>query len=171
MPNNCHNIIATEYLSPCGKLILGTTGGKLCLCDWVGSPHNKAVMQRVATALNATFKEGFSPLIEQAKQQLEEYFAGERRSFSIETATAGTEFQNAVWQQLLEIPYGSTISYSRLAQLIGRPMATRAIANAVGSNAISIFIPCHRIVGISGNLTGYAGGLQAKQMLLTIESL
>lgn len=105
--------------------------------------------------------------------QLDEYFAGERREFDVPLMFAGTEFQKAVWDVLSRIPYGRTETYSELARRIGRPAAVRAIANAVGSNALSILVPCHRVIGADGTLTGYAGyagGLPAKRHLLALEN-
>lgn len=120
--------------------------------------------------LCADFEEGTSPIIEGAEMQLDEYFSGLRQNFSVPLLFAGTSFQQAVWSYLLSIPYGKTISYAEMARRIGKPRAFRAVANANGANAISIFAPCHRVVGTDHSLTGYAGGLAAKQYLLLLES-
>jgi len=101
--------------------------------------------------------------------QLREYFAGKRRRFDLETEPRGSVFQQAVWQELLRIPYGETRSYSELAAAVGRPGAARAVGRAVATNPISIVIPCHRVVGSDGSLTGYAGGLEFKKGLLALE--
>jgi methylated-DNA-[protein]-cysteine S-methyltransferase len=106
---------------------------------------------------------------EQARQQLAEYFAGARQNFDIPVLPAGTAFQQRVWQQLLRIPFGTTISYAELARRIGMPNASRAVGNANGRNPISIIIPCHRVIGANGRLTGYAGGLDNKRWLLDRE--
>ncbi|WP_312497934.1 methylated-DNA--[protein]-cysteine S-methyltransferase [Enterococcus sp.] len=103
--------------------------------------------------------------------QLQRYFAGEAIAFDLPFDFVGTPFQQAVWQALTEIPYGQTISYSGLAQKIGRPEATRAVANAVGRNPLMILVPCHRVLGKNGRLTGYRGGLPTKQRLLTLEGI
>ena len=108
-------------------------------------------------------------MIEDAKQQLDAYFSGERKVFDIPLLMVGTDFQKSVWHALLEIPYGETASYLEQAKHIGRGKAVRAVASANGANAISIFIPCHRIIGSNGTLTGYAGGLETKQKLLELE--
>lgn len=100
-----------------------------------------------------------------------EYLNGERQSFDIPLHFIGTDLQQAVANELLKIPYGQTISYSELAKRIGRPTATRAVANAVGYNPLSILIPCHRIIGSNGSLTGYGGGLDRKRKFLTIERM
>jgi methylated-DNA-[protein]-cysteine S-methyltransferase len=101
--------------------------------------------------------------------QLEEYFAGERRNFDVRLAPEGTEFQRRVWSELVKIPYGQTISYGELASRVGNPNAARAVGAANGRNPISIIIPCHRVVGSSGRLTGYGGGLPVKVGLLELE--
>ncbi|MGK8436253.1 methylated-DNA--[protein]-cysteine S-methyltransferase [Ectopseudomonas hydrolytica] len=102
-------------------------------------------------------------------RQLDEYFAGKRRRFEVRLAPRGTAFQQAVWQALQAIPYGRTCSYSELAGVIGRPHAVRAVGTANGANPISIIVPCHRVIGRNGSLTGYAGGLPRKQQLLELE--
>lgn len=110
------------------------------------------------------------PALDQAARQLDEYFQGERRRFDLPLDFAGTDFQKRVWQALLTIPYGETRSYSELARQIGSPDAVRAVGAANGRNPISIVAPCHRVIGASGALTGFAGGLEAKQYLLALES-
>ncbi len=102
--------------------------------------------------------------------QLDEYFAGDRREFDLPLVPLGSEFQRRVWDGLLEIPYGETISYGELAREIGRPAAARAVGMANGQNPISIVIPCHRVIGADGALTGYAGGVERKRLLLEHES-
>jgi methylated-DNA-[protein]-cysteine S-methyltransferase len=103
------------------------------------------------------------------REELREYFAGKRRTFTIPLAPKGTPFQLAVWNALLEIPYGDTISYSELAQRIGKPSAVRAVGAANGANPIPVIIPCHRVIGANGSLTGYGGGIERKQWLLALE--
>jgi methylated-DNA-[protein]-cysteine S-methyltransferase len=102
-------------------------------------------------------------------RQLGEYFRGERREFDLVLAPRGTDFQFAVWSELLRIPYGTTISYGALAQRIGKPAAVRAVGAANGANPIPIVIPCHRVIGANGTLTGYGGGLPIKRALLALE--
>jgi methylated-DNA-[protein]-cysteine S-methyltransferase len=108
-------------------------------------------------------------LLEEAARQLKEYFAGERTVFSLPVAPVGTEFQRSVWRQLAAIPYGETRSYGQIAAAVGRPSASRAVGAANGHNPISIIVPCHRVVGSTGKLTGYAGGLDRKVLLLELE--
>ena len=103
------------------------------------------------------------------RRQLEEYFAGERDEFDLPVGAPGTPFQQRVWDELARIPYGQTISYAELASRIGRPTAVRAAGAANGANPVSIVIPCHRVIGSGGALTGYSGGLEAKRFLLELE--
>jgi methylated-DNA-[protein]-cysteine S-methyltransferase len=110
-----------------------------------------------------------TPVLSAAAAQLEEYFAGERTGFDLPLRPAGTAFQRRVWDALLEIPYGETISYTELAARIGAPAAVRAAGAANGRNPLSIVVPCHRVVGSKGVLTGYGGGLAAKRWLLDLE--
>jgi methylated-DNA-[protein]-cysteine S-methyltransferase len=111
-----------------------------------------------------------SPLLNKAVQQLDEYFNGERKFFDLPIKQAGTDFQQHVWQQLLQISYGTTLSYSQLSNQMQSPLAIRAIAAANGKNNLWIVVPCHRVIGADGSLTGYAGGLWRKQWLLEHEA-
>ena len=165
------NIIKTRrYESPCGTLLLGSFEDKLCLCDWQVEKHRDHVDRRLKRALRAEFETGTSEVIEKAVAQLDEYFAGKRKKFNIPLLFVGTDFQKTVWNELLNIPYGQTVSYGEMARRIDMPKSVRAVANANGANAISIFAPCHRVIGSNGTLTGYGGGLAAKKMLLELES-
>lgn len=119
--------------------------------------------------LGAEFEDGNSEITELAARQLDEYFSGERQQFDVPLMPVGTDFQKIVWNELLKIPFGATLSYREIARLTGRTEAVRAVANAIGVNGLSIFIPCHRVVGADGSLTGYAGGLPAKRILLELE--
>lgn len=159
-----------HYESACGRLILGSMDDKLCMCDWMVEKHHDQVRRRLERMLCADFEEATSEIIEAAAVQLDEYFAGQRKMFDIPLFPAGTHFQKKVWSELMNIPYGKTISYCELAGKIGKPDAVRAVANANGANAISVFIPCHRVIGNDGSLTGYGGGLEAKRFLLELES-
>ena len=116
-------------------------------------------------------KKKTSNIIQETSKQLDEYFDGKRTVFDIPMLFAGTDFQKKVWHKLLEIPYGVTISYGELATQLGMPKAVRAVANANGANAISIIVPCHRVIGSDHSLTGYGGGLAAKKKLLELESV
>lgn len=122
-------------------------------------------------AQGARFEDENYPLLAKAEVQLSEYFRGERRAFDLPLASAGTPFQKTVWQALTEIPFGATISYRELAERVGRPTSFRAVAQAVGANPIAIVVPCHRVIGSDGSLTGFAGGLEAKKTLLSLEGV
>lgn len=127
--------------------------------DADGAPELEALPRKVCE----------TPLFEQAEEELNEYFAGTRHRFTLPLAPKGTAFQQAVWAQLLQIPYGETRTYGQLAAALGRPQAYRAVGGACHANPIGILIPCHRVVGANGGLTGYAGGLEVKRYLLELE--
>jgi methylated-DNA-[protein]-cysteine S-methyltransferase len=110
------------------------------------------------------------PMLVDAERQLSRYFAGELQRFTLKFDTGGTAFQKAVWQALTSIPFGETRSYAEIARQIGRPKAVRAVGAANGRNPISIIVPCHRVIGANGKLTGFAGGLKAKEILLGLEA-
>lgn len=169
MVMNTHHIIVQRYVSPCGELLLGAFDGRLCLCDWQTEKHRGFVDRRLLHLLHADMQEGTCEVIATAAQQLDEYFAGERKTFDVPLLFVGTDFQKKVWNDLLRIPYGETISYGAMAARIGMPKAVRAVANANGANAISIFVPCHRVIGSDKSLTGYGGGLEVKKYLLNLE--
>ncbi len=114
--------------------------------------------------------DGTNPFIDEAIQELNEYFAGGRRDFTVKLAPIGTKFQQSVWTELMNIPFGKTISYGELAKRLGDPLLTRAVGTANGSNPISIIIPCHRVIGANGHLTGYGGGIERKRWLLDHEA-
>lgn len=116
----------------------------------------------------ANWQEG-GALFEQGARELREYFAGQRRHFEVALAAEGTAFQHAVWQALLAIPFGATASYRDIAHAIGKPSAVRAVGAANGANPLAIIVPCHRVIGANGTLTGYAGGLANKAQLLRHE--
>ena len=161
-----------RYHSPCGEMLLGAAGDRLCLCNWAQELHPGRVEQRLRILLKAQFEECghiLPEVLQRTIRELDEYFRGERRDFDIPLLLAGSDFQKRVWQQLPRIPYGQTASYGELAAAIGSPRSVRAVANANGANAISIILPCHRIIGSDGRLTGYGGGLRAKQFLLKLE--
>lgn len=158
------------FNSSCGLFVLASFGDKLCLCDWSNNPCAERNKRRIERYLNASFKIETTSVLEEAKRQLDGYFAGNRKAFTIPLHLVDTDFQQQVWNELLNIPYGATISYKEIAQNIGKPKAVRAVAGAIGANGISILIPCHRVIGSDKSLTGYAGGLKAKKMLLQIET-
>jgi methylated-DNA-[protein]-cysteine S-methyltransferase len=145
------------YESPLGPLTITASERGLTGLSFPGRASTLAEGERCPHAL--------SP----AREQLDQYFAGERRDFELDLDFAGTPFQQRIWQRLLEIPYGSTLSYSQLADAVGRPDILRGVAATVGRTPIPIVIPCHRVVGANGALTGYGGGLDRKRALLDLE--
>lgn len=147
--------------SPVGPLTLTASDTALTALAFAGTPS--APPEREAAFAAA-------PLLRRAAEQLEAYFAGTLREFTLPLAPAGTPFQQAVWRALREIPCGETRSYGEIAARIGRPRAARAVGMANHRNPIAIVIPCHRVVGSDGTLTGYAGGLDIKRRLLEIEA-
>lgn len=129
-----------------------------------------SIDKRIQSELNAEYIEQSTPIISNIIEQLNEYFAGERTEFSIPLLLIGTDFQKQVWNTLRTVSYGETDSYLGLSERMNNPKAIRAVATANGANAISIIIPCHRIIGKDGDLVGYAGGLDAKRKLLELEN-
>jgi methylated-DNA-[protein]-cysteine S-methyltransferase len=163
-------IISIAYLKlPIGELILGSFNDQLVLCDWRYRKIRAAIDKRIQKGLDAEFVEQESERVQATKQELNAYFEGKRKAFTIPLLTVGSDFQKSVWEALLEIPYGKTASYLQLSRQLGDPKAIRAVATANGANALSILVPCHRIIGSDGSLVGYAGGLNAKRKLLELE--
>ena len=158
------------YQSPMGEMILGSYEGTLCLADWKYRRMRSTIDKRIQIGLKAEYLEENSVVIEETIKQMKAYFSGKRKVFDIPLLMVGTDFQKSVWDGLIQIPYGSTASYLDLAKSIGNEKAVRAVASANGANAISILIPCHRIIGSNGDLVGYAGGLPAKKKLLELET-
>lgn len=163
------NISISYFKSPFGDLILGDFDGKICLCDWVYRKQRNQIDIRLQQGLQAQYIQKTTALLERTISSLNAYFSGELTSFDIPIKFVGSDFQQKVWQELLNIPYGKTMSYLHLAQILQNEKAIRAVAAANGANAISIIVPCHRIVGSKGSLIGYAGGLHAKEKLLILE--
>lgn len=164
------NAISIQYYSsPAGEIILGEFEGKLCLGDWRYRKMRSSIDNRIQSALNAAFEEKTTEVLNQTKLQLDDYFSGKRKEFDLPLLMVGSDFQKQVWDELLKITYSQTRSYLQLSRGLGNEKAIRAVAAANGANAISIIIPCHRIIGSDGSLVGYAGGLPAKKKLLKLE--
>lgn len=153
-------VSCTRIESPLGPLILAA--------DHAGLRQILFLQGRNPAKLDPSWKEEAAPF-QPAIRQLQAYFAGQLEAFDLKLAPEGTQFQRNVWRELSEIPYGETISYGQLAQRIGNPKASRAVGLANGSNPIPIVIPCHRVIGGNGKLTGYGGGLAVKERLLALE--
>ena len=149
-----------EIDSPIGRLLLAGDEAYLKLVHFQSGPRP----QRPADGWIAD-----ATPFEMATAQLNEYFAGHRRDFDLRLAPEGTEFQRAVWQSLTRIPYGETISYAELARRVGNPRASRAVGLANGANPLPVLVPCHRVIGADGSLTGFGGGLDIKRKLLALE--
>ena len=149
--------------SPVGPLRLVTDGESLTGLYFAEHRHAPEDLGSEVDAADA------APVLRDAAAQLEEYFAGTRRDFDLPLAARGTDFQHRVWEQLARIPYGQTWSYGQLAAELGQPQASRAVGLANGRNPISIVVPCHRVVGSTGAITGYGGGVGRKQALLDLE--
>lgn len=151
-------IYRTTVASPFGDLRVLTSERGVVAVVWPGD-------RRVNSPADATS----NSIGQEAAQQLSEYFAGERTCFDLPLDLRGTEFQKQVWESLATIPFGQTVSYAEQAERVGRPSAVRAVAAANGKNPVSIVLPCHRVIGSDGSLTGYAAGLDAKRWLLAHE--
>lgn len=164
------NVIQIQYYqSPCGELILGSYQGKLCMCDWNREGRRALIDRRMQKLLHADYEKSLSEVIVRTIIQLDEYFGRKRTAFDIPLFFVGTDFQKTVWKELLNIPYGMTLSYGDLSRKLGNPKAIRAVAAANGANPISILVPCHRVIGSDRKLVGYGGGIPAKKILLELE--
>ncbi|TFG60460.1 MAG: bifunctional transcriptional activator/DNA repair protein Ada [Spirochaetales bacterium] len=164
------NIIELSRVNtPLGPMFAGVSGGSLCLLEFADRPMLETQLKTIAKRYNAVFLAGRHELFSLLQKDLDAYFKGQARGFSIPLITRGTEFQEKAWQALRQIPYGDTRSYRDQAVMIGSPESVRAVARANGENRISIIIPCHRVIGSDGSLTGYGGGLWRKRFLLDLE--
>jgi len=152
-----------------GEFILGSYDEKLCMVDFRYRKMRKTIDNRIKKGLNAEFIEQDDEILQKTRVLLDEYFNMQRKEFDIPILMVGTDFQKSIWEALIKVPYGTTSTYLQLAKEIGNEKAVRAVANANGANSIGIIIPCHRIIGTNGELTGYAGGLPLKKRLLELE--
>ena len=154
-------IFITEIETPLGKVVAGSNEGGICLLEFADR-NNKVPEADIVVAENVHLKK--------LRKELDEYFKGKRKDFTVPLTPAGTSFRKEVWLTLGKIPFGSTISYSDVAMRLGNPLSVRAVANANSKNPVAIIIPCHRVIGENGNLTGYAGGLWRKKWLIEHEN-
>lgn len=164
-------LVARRISTPLGTMLSVAAPDGLCLLEFADRPMLQTQLRRVRQRFLAPIIGGTHPLLDQVESELAEYFAGQRREFSVPLKMTGTPFQQQAWEALLAIPYGETLSYGEQAARIGRPEARRAIGRANGDNRMSIIIPCHRVVRADGSLCGYGGGLWRKQRLLELEEL
>lgn len=155
--------------TPLGEMIAGATDDGVCLLEFTDRKMLPTEYKDLKRLLKTTLEDGENGHLKILGKQLKEYFGGKRKEFTIPLITPGTEFQQAVWKELLNIKFGSTRSYQEQAIALNRPDSIRAVANANGMNRISIVIPCHRVIGSDGHLTGYGGGLKRKKWLLDHE--
>lgn len=164
-------ILRSEVQTPIGPMVACATDLGLCLLEFTDRRRLEAAVVDLQQRLKAVIVNGENEHITQAKAELAEYFAGQRTSFSVPLHTPTTPFRQQVWDTLVQIPFGATASYAEQAHRLGKPKAVRAVANANGHNRVAIIIPCHRVIGSDGSLTGYAGGLHRKEWLLTHEGV
>jgi AraC family transcriptional regulator of adaptative response/methylated-DNA-[protein]-cysteine methyltransferase len=155
--------------SPLGPLLVGATDDGVCLLEFTDRRMLETNLATIRTRFRCPVVPGGHAILTRLRSGLREYFAGTRRDFTVPLAPKGTAFQEQVWSALRKIPSGETIAYDELARRVGRPTAQRAVALANGQNRIAILIPCHRVIGKDGSLTGYGGGLWRKRLLLELE--
>jgi AraC family transcriptional regulator, regulatory protein of adaptative response / methylated-DNA-[protein]-cysteine methyltransferase len=159
----------TRITTPLGPMVAGALEDALCLLEFADRRMLPTQFKALGKRTRCLFVPGTTDILDRIAAQLSEYFGGRRSAFDVPTTTPGTEFQKSVWAELRRIPYGKTASYKEVAHRIGRATAVRAVAKANGDNRITLVIPCHRVVGSDGSLTGYGGGLWRKQSLLDLE--
>ncbi len=163
------SIWINRVATPLGSMIMGVHDSGLCLLEFAERRMLDTQLARLRQYMGRVFLPGDHPLMQQVKDELEAYFGGGLRQFSVPVQAPGTAFQEAVWSALRRIPYGVMRSYADIAAEIGQPDAVRAVGRANGDNRIAIIVPCHRVVGSDGELTGYGGGLWRKEYLLALE--
>ncbi|WP_300690495.1 methylated-DNA--[protein]-cysteine S-methyltransferase [Chryseobacterium sp.] len=159
---NSEQLVYKEVQSPVGNIRLIASDKGLAAILWEGEDYKR-------TKLSVPARQDESPVLLQTEQQLTEYFENKRKVFEVPLDLKGTEFQMKVWEALLKIPYGVTKTYGDLAGILGDVKAVRAVGGALNKNPVSIIVPCHRIVGASGKLVGFAGGIENKSVLLDLE--
>lgn len=164
-----HVIDFTRIETDLGTMVACATDKGVCLLEFSDRKGLETELKQLAKYHNANIVQGQNKYFKQLKEELDAYFEGRLKEFNVPLDISGTDFQKQVWQALVEIPYGTTSSYLRQAEVLGKPLSVRAVANANGMNKIAIIIPCHRVVGSDGSLTGYAGGLWRKQKLIDLE--
>lgn len=156
--------------TPIGAMVAGVHGARLCLLEFADRRALESEIKDLEKRFNTSARPGRNPLHDEVQHQLSAYFKGTLTDFKLDLEFPGSDFQHAVWEALLAIPYGQTRSYGQQAASIGNKKAVRAVARANGQNRLAIVVPCHRVIGADGSLTGYAGGLDRKRFLLNLES-
>jgi AraC family transcriptional regulator of adaptative response/methylated-DNA-[protein]-cysteine methyltransferase len=168
--NKDKRIVNSTYIeTDLGLMIACATDKGICMFEFPDYKQIDLELRQLSDEFKAPLVQGDNPHFNTLRKQLDEYFNGERKIFDIPLDLVGTEFQKKVWLSLLEIPYGGTTTYGKQAALLGCPSSVRAVANANGKNKISIILPCHRVIGADGSLTGYGGGMWRKKKLLEFE--
>jgi AraC family transcriptional regulator of adaptative response/methylated-DNA-[protein]-cysteine methyltransferase len=155
--------------TPVGEMVAAASRDGICLLEFTDGRSIADLVEPIAGILELGVKEGSNKHLRSLKKQLREYFKGKRKEFSVPLVTTGTDFQKAVWNNLLKIPFGTTLSYGEQAVNLKNKKSARAVAQANSANRIAILIPCHRIIGSDGSLVGYGGGLERKKWLLNHE--
>lgn len=158
-------IILSEFETALGIMVAGADDKGICFLEF----SDEMNLRERINSLKSEAEKGENKFLQELKTQLDEYFVGTRKEFSLPLHPDGTDFQKSVWNELLKIPYGTTMSYMDQSNAMGIPDSIRAIANANSKNKVAILIPCHRVIGTNGSLTGYAGGLKRKKWLLDHE--
>lgn len=162
-------ILISRHTTPIGPMFICATENGICLVEFVDRKMLETEFKDLQNKLNAVIVTGENDHIKLAKKELDEYFNGTRKEFTVKLVTPGTDFQNSVWTILKDIPYGETVTYQTQAEKLNNAKAIRAVASANGHNRISIIIPCHRVIGKDGKMTGYGGGIERKKWLLEHE--
>ncbi len=162
-------IICTTFDTPLGKMLGCATDKEICLLSFIDPASLEVQILKIKKLLKEDIVNGKHPFLSQLIAELDEYFEGERKVFTVPLHPQGTDFQKMVWNSLQQIPFGVTRSYKQQSRFIGNPDAIRAVASANGKNPIAIVIPCHRVIGEDGSLTGYAAGITRKRWLLDHE--
>lgn len=167
--DNSTTITTTELSSPLGPMLAGATSEGVCILEFTNRIRLEKELTELQKLLNAVTVPGRNQHLDQLEKELSEYFEGKRKAFSVPLHTPGNEFVQSVWKTLQQIPYGTTCSYKEQAEMMNNPKAIRAIASTNGRNRLAIIIPCHRVIGSDGSMTGYAAGVDKKKWLLRFE--
>lgn len=162
-------ILISRFTTPLGPMFVCATQEGVCLLEFVDRRMLETEFKDLQRLLNTRIIAGENHHIKQAKKEMDEYFSGQRKTFEVKLHMPGTDFQHSVWQCLKTVPYGKTSTYQQQAEKINKPTAARAVASANGFNRVAIIVPCHRVIGKSGKLTGYGGGLERKRWLIDHE--
>lgn len=158
-----------KFPTPLGEMVAASHNNRLCLLEFADERKPETILKPLAAKLEAEVREGPTNALKMTRRQLDLYFQGRLSKFNLPLHPVGTDFQKDVWKQLTKIPHGRTTSYVNIAEQVGCPEGARAAGSAVGSNHLAIVVPCHRVIGKDGSMTGYAGGLWRKKWLLEHE--